>query len=344
MSGNKERQRRGLKINRRLAVLLAGPLAIAMAGGYFYFSGGHYISTDNAYLKAEKVPIASEVAGKVIAVSIKDNQRVAKGDPLFRIDPEPYRIAMERAEAKLASIHDDLKKLRADCRQKESELEKAEENVRYWSGENDRYQKLLETNTISPSRAGEIEHSLRDALKGRDAAKQALRGALASLDNKPDERLDDLPRYREAAAELDRARLDLQRTEVSAPQDGVAAHVQLAVGEYVLPGAPLFSLIDDRHVWVEANFKEGDLARVRPGQKATVEVDTYAGQKQPASVVSITPLTGAEASILPPQNASGNWVKVVQRIMVRLEFERAEDLPPLVAGMSSYVSIDTGSR
>lgn len=326
---------------KRRMLLVSGPAIIALIGAFFYITGQRYVSTDNAYLKANKTAISAEVSGKAAEVKVKDNQLVQAGDLLLAIDPEPYRIAVQQAEATLANTRTDVESMRADYLLKSAELSKAEEKVRYWNKENERFQSLLETSAVSASKAAEVKHEWQSATEERAAAKQELASALARLGGNADIPTDEHPRYREALAALEKAKLNLARTNITAPLTGTASSVTLEPGEYIAAGIPLFSIVDSQ-LWVEANYKETDLTYVRPGQKATIEVDTFPGKEWKAVVASVTPATGAEFSILPPQNASGNWVKVVQRIMVRLEFEDKESMPPMAAGMSAYVTIDTG--
>ncbi|MBI1363728.1 MAG: HlyD family efflux transporter periplasmic adaptor subunit [Proteobacteria bacterium] len=326
---------------KHMRLMLAGPATILLVGGYLYLDGDRYISTDNAYVKTDKVSIAAEISGKTLDVEAKDNTHVEKGTVLFHIDPEPFQIAVSQAEAQLANIRTEIESLRADYKQKQAEVAKTEDSIKYWKRENDRHQALLKAHTVAASQADEIFHNLQNAQKEHDAARFALAATLAQLDNNPDIATEEHPRYKVALAELEKARLNLKRTEVVAPYSGTTANVKMQPGEYVAAGVPLFSIVADNTAWVEANFKETDLTHMVAGQDAEIEIDTYGGTSWPAKVVSITPATGAEFSVLPPQNATGNWVKVVQRVMVRLEFDKNQPLPPLAAGMSANITVDT---
>ncbi len=323
--------------------LLLAIAATALIGGACVYSlGGRYVSTDNAYLKAPKISISPEVAGKVTEVLVTDNTRVKQGDLLFRIDEQPFAIALRGAEADLAGVGSDIGGLQADYQQKKAELERAEENIRYQQQEYDRYRQLMATSAVAAAKVDEAKHLLTEATKARDSALQEMMAEEARLSGNPALPAQQQPRYLQAVSAVDKAQLDLTRTTVTAPSNGIVASVTLEPGEYVTPGQPLFSLVDDSHIWIEANFKETDLTYVRPGQKAEVEVDTYPGHHWNATVASITPATGVEFSLFPPQNSSGNWVKVVQRIMVRLEIDKQDKDFPLAAGMSTLVTIDTG--
>jgi membrane fusion protein (multidrug efflux system) len=325
-------------------MVILGPLVLALLGAGFYLFTGRKVETDNAYIKADKTSISAEVQGKVIQVNVKDNMRVHKGDVLFLIDPEPFQIAVRQAEAALSSVRTEIESMRADYQQKKAELARAEESVRYRRKEYNRFRDLAARKVIPKEKGDQARYDFNAAEKERDAARQEAEADLAKLGGNPDISTEEHPRYKEARAALEKAQLDLARVKVTAPSDGVVAHVDLEPGEYTAPGLPLFTLLDDSHPWVEANFKETDLTYVRPGQPARVTVDTYPGVIWHGRVVTITPATGAEFSILPPQNSSGNWVKVVQRIMVRVELADSSANPPLAAGMSSVVSVDTGAN
>ncbi|MES2906024.1 MAG: HlyD family secretion protein [Pseudomonadota bacterium] len=328
----------------RFTLIAAGPVLLFLVGALFYLWGERFVGTDNAYIKSDKVLIAAEVSGRVTAISVKDNDRVKVGQVLFQIDKAPYEIAFAQADANLAAVKSDVEAQRATYQARIADLKSAEDNVRYQQGEYNRYAQLVKTGAGAKQRLDEAQHDRDTAVSSANAAKQAVAAVLSQLGGNPDEPLEQNARYRQAKALLDKVRLDLDRTDVKAPIDGVVANVNAVVGSYVTTALPLFSLVDDAHPWVEANFKETDLTYVRPGQPALIDVDTYPSHEWRAKVISVTPATGAEFSILPPQNASGNWVKVVQRIMVRLEFENYKGAPPLAAGMSANVDIDTRYR
>ncbi len=330
--------------SRKMTVLIFGPLALIIIGAGFYLFGDRYISTDNSYVKAEKTSISAEVSGKIIKVNVKDNSRVAKGDELFLIDPEPFQIAVSRAEANLNKVRTEIESMRSDYHQKLAELARSDESVRYRESENKRYKDLVAKDAVSKEKSDEVRFDFNAAAKDRDAVKQEVESLKAKLGGDPDIAAEKHPNFKQAKAELEKAQLDLSRVKIIAPSDGVVANVTMEPGEYTATGLPLFTLVNDRAQWIEANFKETDLTHVRPGQHAELKVDTYPGVTWDATVISITPATGSEFSILPAQNSSGNWVKVVQRIMVRLELEDSQGKPPLAAGMSTYVTVDTGAN
>jgi len=325
-----------------MAILIFGPLVLVVLGGGFYLKGDRYISTDNAYIKTEKISISTEVTGKIVKVNVSDNGRVAKGEELFLIDPQPFEIAVSRAEANLDNVQAEIESIRARYLQKRAEFDREKDTVHYREKEYNRYKGLVAKRAVSQERWNQAEYDYKAAQKNRDAALQEAQSLKAQLEGKTDSSTEDHSRYRQAKAELAKAQLDLSHVKILAPADGVAANVTLSPGEYTVAGLPLFTLVKDGRPWIEANFKETDLTHMRLGQHAEVRVDSYPGIKWDAEIVSITPATGSEFSILPPQNSSGNWVKVVQRIMVRLALLDNRGKPYLRAGMSSTVKVDTG--
>lgn len=328
-------------VRRKMAALVLGPAALIVVGVVLYLFGDRYVSTDNAYVKAEKTSISAEVSGNIIEVKVKDNSRVAKGDELFLIDPTPFQIAVSRTEANLNKVRAEIESMRSDYHQKLAELARSDESVRYRERENTRYQNLVAKNAVSKEKGDQAGFDFNAAVKDRDAVEQQVESLKAKLGGDPDIAAEDHPNFKQAKAELDKALLDLSRVTVAAPSDGVVANVTMEPGEYTAVGLPLFSIVNDRTKWIEANFKETDLTHVRPGQHAEITVDTYPGVTWNAKVVSISPATGSEFSILPAQNSSGNWVKVVQRIMVRLELDANDNDVSLAAGMSTHVEVDT---
>lgn len=327
----------------RYLLMLAVPLAILAVGVYFYAVGERYASTDDAYVQADKVSISADVSGRVVAIVVRNNQQVSAGQVLFRLDDRPYRIAVERAEAQLASARLQVEGLRATYRQKLADLSAAEDTLSYQQREFDRQRQLLATHTTPQSKFDEARHNLDNARHQVAAVQQQIANVLASLGGDPNIETDKHPLVMQAQAQLDQAELDLSHTVVAAPIDGIVAKVdQLAVGDYLNASTPAFSLVATERAWVEANFKETDLTHMRPGQTATVDIDTYPDKTFTARVESISAATGAEFSVLPAQNATGNWVKVVQRVPVRLVIGNPDKDRPLRAGMSVNVDVDTG--
>jgi membrane fusion protein (multidrug efflux system) len=329
----------------RFLLLFIVPLAAILAGAYIYLTGGRYAGTDDAYTKADMVQISADVSARVTKIEVKDNQRVKAGQVLFRLDDETFRIALEKAEAKLAHTRNDLTALQASYHQKETDLKAAQADQTYWTTEQGRQQKLAGEGFATKSIADQTRRSADMARQQVSGDQRALESIAAQLDGDPDLPIEQHASYKEALAERDQAALDLRHTVVLAPADGIVGQVpNLQVGTYLNAGTAAFNLVRTDQVWVEANMKETDLTYVRPGQNVIVTIDTYPDRQWVGKVASLSATSGSEMSVLPPQNASGNWVKIVQRIPVRIELELGKKAPPVSAGMSAVVEIDTGHR
>lgn len=320
-------------------VLLAG-VAVAL---WVLFSGGRYVETDNAYVKAVRIQISPEVSGRVAAVMVEENQLVEKGAELFRIDDEPLRIALEKADAELALIRDQIDAMRAALRQNAEEQKQEAANVEYAEREFRRQSSLVASRVAAEARLDEARTRLDVANQRVAVLRQEAGKLLADLSGNADIRAEDHPRYRMALQTRNQLELDLRRSVVLAPARGIVGRLdQIRRGGYVRAGVPALNFVGIEEIWIEANLKESQLTRVREGQPVTFTVDAYPGVRWNAKVESLSPATGAEFSILPPQNATGNWVKVVQRLPVRLAIEDDPAKPPLRMGMSAVVTIDTG--
>jgi membrane fusion protein (multidrug efflux system) len=329
----------------RKLLLLAGPAAVALAALYFYLSGGRVMATDDAVIQLARTDIASNVAGQVAEIAVRDNQKVAKGDLLFTLDERPFQIAAREAEAALANARLQIDALKATYRQRQAERQAAQDLLALRRTELARARKLAAAGIAAQAQLDQAEHAEAAARLQLAASEDAIANVAASLGGNPDIATADHPAVRQAQAALDRARLNLSYATVRAPSDGTVTKVeQLQVGDYVSAAAPLFSLMSAADIWAEANFKETELTHMRPGQSAVVEIDSYPGRKIKGRVASITPGTGSAFSLLPPENASGNWVKVVQRLAVRVALDQLPDDMPLRAGLSATVSVDTQHR
>jgi membrane fusion protein (multidrug efflux system) len=291
---------------RRL-LLISVPLVVAVAAGYFYILGGRFVATENAYIKADMVQISAQVDGPITRIVVNENEPVQRGERLFQVDPAPYRIALRQAQARLQQARSDIETLKASYRQAQEALKLAKLNAAYTEREYQRQLALARHHVASQAQRDRYRHE-RDVAKEQVAARQQdLARIRASLNGDPDIPVTQHPRYREAEAARDAAALDLQRTWVRAPFDGVAAKVP-DPGAQVTAGKPVMSLIAARGVWIVANFKETALTHVRPGQPVSIDIDTYPDHQWHGHVQSIAQATGSEFSLLPPETASGHWV------------------------------------
>ena len=321
--------------------------AIVVLGGgtYFYVTSGWYQSTDDAYAQAATVSISANVAGRVSEVEVRDNEFVHRGATLFKLDDAPFRIAVSDAAARLADTRLQIESLKSTYRQRQVELRAARDTQSYAQQQYDRQARLLASGIASQAQFDQAAHALDAARQQVANVQQQIGVALANLGGDPNIAPERHPLVAQAQAVLDRAQLNLSYTVISAPTDGVVAKVeQLQVGDTIAASAPVFALVSTRDVWIEANFKEVQLARMRPGQTATVEIDRYPGRRFSAEVTSVSPGTGSQFSLLPPENATGNWVKVVQRVPVRLQLTQVDAGFLLQAGLSANVTVDTRSR
>jgi len=323
-------------------LLVVVPLVAAVAALNWYARSARYAETDNAYVKAQVIPISAEVAGRVVEVLVKDQQHVAKGTLLFRLDPAPFQIALARAEAQLSVVRTEIETLRAEYRSTRTEAEEQAARIPFLERQMDRQARMKEKGMSREDQFDEAQNNVETAKKRLVALRERAARALAALGGSPDAPAEQHPRYREALAMRDAARLDLERTRVAAPAPGTISNLRLRPGEFAELGAAKFSLVDDSPPWIEANFKETQLTDMREGQAAQFTADAYPGVTWRARVTTIGAATGAEFAVLPPQNATGNWVKVVQRIPVRIAIQESGDRPPLRAGMTVTVSVDTG--
>jgi membrane fusion protein (multidrug efflux system) len=330
---------------RRIRWALFALLPVFLLGaGYLYLTGAATISTDDAYVEADKVGISTDVSGMVKDVDVQENQRVAKGDILFRLDDAPFRFALQRAEAQLAGVRNDIEALKASYREKQQEIALAKSDIAYYQREFQRQQTLAGSHVASQQALDTARHNLDTAQHKAAQLDQQLAQITAQLDGNPDIAIEQHPRYRDALAQRDEAARELAHTVVRAPMDGIVTQVpSLQPGQYLKAATAAFSLVATDHVWVAADPKETQLTDLRAGQQATVTVDAYPGVEWHGTVASISPAAASEFSLLPAQNTSGNWVKVVQRVPIRVRIDTGDaKLPPLRAGMSVELDVATG--
>jgi membrane fusion protein (multidrug efflux system) len=326
----------------RLPLMIGGPALAVVIALFVYLTGGRYEATDDAYVQTASVAVSSNVAGRVQELDVRDNQAVHKGDVLFRLDDEPFRIAVEEADAQLSSARLQVASLKASYKQRQAELQSAHETLTYQQREADRQERLLAAGISSQLQVDRAVHALDTARTQVAAAEQEVNAVVANLGGDANIAPDRHPMVQHAQAVLDRAKLNLSYTLIKAPSDGIVTRVeQLQVGTYISASAPVFALVVANDIWIEANFKENQLTHMRAGQKAVVHVDSYPGKKFEGSVVSVSPGTGSQFSLLPAENATGNWVKVVQRLPVRVELRQLDPEFPLHGGLSATVNVDT---
>jgi membrane fusion protein (multidrug efflux system) len=325
----------------RVLLLVLGPVLVLAVGAYVYYTGGRYVETDNAYVKADIAVVSAEVSGAIVRVEVHENQPVAAGDVLFVIDDRPYRVAFERADAQLRAVTAMIESMKAQYRQRLEELELARTDYDFAERELSRAVALAEDDLASDEAVDRARHDLDVATRRIHIVERGLEELLAQLGGSPEGDIAEQAGYQAVKAARDAAALDLERTVVRAPFDGIASKVPV-VGRFVAPGAAVMSVVASDNVWIEANYKETDLTYVCPGQPVEIRVDTYPDRAWHGRVESISQATGAEFSVIPAQNATGNWVKVIQRIPVRIAVEDVGSGPPLRTGMSTTVEIDTG--
>jgi membrane fusion protein (multidrug efflux system) len=337
--------RKPLRPTLRPLLMVGVPLLVAALGYGHYWVNEPFVATDNAYARVAKASINARISGQVVEIAVQDNQSVHKGQLLFRIDPAPLLIAVDRAEAQLGNARLRIDGLKASYRQQQAELQSARASADYDQKEFTRKKALVATDFVSRASYERAETDLKVSRQRIASIEQQIASTVVALNGNPDIAIDSHPIVREARAQLDEARLYLSYATVTAPDDGIVAKVDdLQVGNYVSSGAPAFALISAREIWVEANFRETQVTHMRPGQAATIAIDTYPDRQFKAHVSSMSPGAGSDFALLPPENATGNWVKVVQRVPVRLTLDELDPGLPLFSGTSATVRVDTGHR
>lgn len=327
---------------RRPLMFALLPVALVV-GGYFYVTGGAVMSTDNAYVQADMVGLSTDVSGIVREVSVHDNQKVAKGDVLFKLDDLQFRLAQDRAEAQIGNTRNDLVALQASYRNMQAQVEQAQKDVDFNLVNFQRQEQLIANNFTPRATFDTARNTLQGSQQKLASLNAQLAGIAANLNGSPDAPIEDHPRYKDALAARDEAARQLAHTIVRAPFAGIVTNVpSLQPGQYLAAAAVAFNIVSTDHVWIQASPKETELTYVKPEQKVTVTVDTYPGERWAGTVDSISPASASSFSLLPAENTSGNWVKVVQRIPMRVLVKNAPRKPPLRVGMSVEVNVDTG--
>jgi membrane fusion protein, multidrug efflux system len=329
----------------RWALLALLPLAL-IAGGYGYVTGGQVMSTDNAYVEADKVGVSTDVSGIVKDIDVTENQRVETGQVLYRLDPRQFQIALDSAKANLAQVALTIDAMKQDYRRMLSDIAAQQAQVALDQATYDRYATLVRTASISRANYDQARFTLELDKNKLESLRQQAQVQLARLAGNADIPVAQHPQYLQVKAQVDEAQRQLDHTVVNAPFAGIVTNVpSIAPGKYLQASMTAFYLVATDHVWVYSNPKETELTYVRPGQPVTVTVDTYPDAEWHGTIESISPAAAQEFSLLPAQNTSGNWVKVVQRIPMRVRLDTSDkNRPTLRAGMSVEVDVDTGHR
>ena len=335
-----------LRRHRRTLLLVVLPLAALLAGGIFYLNGGRYVTTDDAYVGAQKVLITPDISGKIEKVVVREGQRVNEGDVLFEIDPVPFRFAMQQAKATLDQARTTYDNLVANIKIYQQMIDLAQQAVDLKQRDVDRKATLVKSNFGSQLDLDNASNAVVTAKAQLEYLRQQISNSKTQLLGNPDLPLGQFPPYAQAKAALDQAERNLDHTVMRAPMAGTATQVdQIQLGRFVAAGTPVFSVIDTSKPWVDANLKESDFTYIAAGQPVSIDVDAFPDHVFKGTIGSLSPGTGAQFAILPPQNATGNFVKVVQRVPVRIYFDSHDkDVQKLKAGMSAYTTIDTGHR
>ena len=327
----------------RFILLVVAPVLALALGFVWWLNGGRYVTTDNSYVGAQKVLITPQVTGSIVAVHVIEGQKVKTGDPLFDIDSEPYRIALALAKGRLDAAKVAFANLKSSYVSNADQIKMGEDSVRVRQADYDRKNELATRGAGTNVDRDTSMAALIQAKQILEFVRNLQATTMVKLGGSLDASIDNFPDYIQAKAGVEDAERNLRNTKILAPIDGVATQVtQIELGRVAPAGQPVFAVVADKGLWVDANPKESDMTYVREGQPATVTVDAFPDKVWSGTICSIAPGTGAQFSILPPQNASGNWVKVVQRVPLRFCFGPGEDTSNLRAGMSAYLSIDTG--
>jgi membrane fusion protein (multidrug efflux system) len=319
------------------------PLVLIVAG-YGYVAGGQVLSTDNAYVEADKVGVSTDVSGIVKEIDITENQHVEVGQILYRLDPQQFQIAVDSANANLAQVGLTIEAMKQDYRRMLSDVAAQQAQVGLDQVTYDRYAALVPSSAISKANYDQARFTLDVDKNKLESLRQQAAVQLARLGGNPDIPVTQHPQYLQTKTQLDEAQRQRDHTVVKAPFAGIVTGVpQIAPGKYLAASTTAFYLVAADHAWVDATPKETELTHVRPGQAVTATVDTYPDAEWHGIVESISPAAAQEFSLLPAQNTSGNWVKVVQRIPMRVRLDTSDkNQPALRAGMSVVVSVDTG--
>jgi len=342
-SGGRPRSRGTRLVRYALMGGAAGLLVVG--GGWYWLTGGRYISTTDSYVQANVLALATDVSGVVDAIPVREGAHVKTGEVLFRLDPLKFQLAVDQARAAVEQTRLDLEGLKADYLQSQRNQAARQAQVQADQATYQRYAELVKTRAVPQQQYDDARYKLQADEAQLGSAQAQVKSALARLDGNPDLPITESPAYKTALAKLGEAQREMNHAVVRAPYDGVVTQVsKLQVGQYVPAGTAAFGLVGDDEFWVAVQPKETELTFARPGDPATVTVDAYPGITWHGVIESIAPATDQQFSLLPAENSSGNWVKVVQRVPVRVTLLAIKGAPPLSSGMSAEVTIDTGHK
>ncbi|HQT77842.1 MAG TPA: HlyD family secretion protein [Rhodopila sp.] len=336
-------RRRNRRKLLRYVFMTAGVVVVMVGGVIYWLSGGRWVDTDDAYVQADSMTMSTDVSGIVAAIPVHEGEHVTKGQVLFRLDPLKFQIALDNARADLSQTRLNIEAMKADYQAALRDAAAKQQQVNSDQATYNRYAALVKQHAVTQQETEDAQYKLAADQQGYDAAQSQARAQLAKLDGNPDIKVEDMPAYKQAEARLAEAEREMDHSVVRAPYDGIVTQVnKLQIGMYLGASTAAFGLVSTDHVWVEAQPKETQLTYAKAGQPVDVTFDLYPGRTWHGTVQSIAPATDQNFSLLPAENSSGNWVKVVQRIPVRVRVDLKPGDPPLRAGMSAEVDIDTG--
>ncbi len=327
----------------RWALMAGGVLAVVVGGGFYWLSGGRWVETDDAYVQADSMTVSTDVSGIVASIPVQEGEAVTKGQILFVLDPQKFQIALDNARANLAQVRLNIKSAKADYQAALRDTAAKQQQVNADQATYDRYASLVKEHAVTQQETDDARYKLAADQQAVRASESQARALLAKLDGNPDIAVEDMPSFKQAQAQVAEAEREMNHSVVRAPYDGIVTQVnKLQVGMYLGASTAAFGLVSTDHVWVEAEPKETQLTYAKNGDPVDVSFDLYPGRTWKGTVESVAPATDQNFSLLPAENSSGNWVKVVQRIPVRVRLDMKPGDPPLRAGMSADIDIDTG--
>ena len=327
----------------RWGLMAGGVLAVLIGGGFYWLSGGRWVDTDDAYVQADSMTLSTDVSGIVASIPVREGQAVTRGQILFTLDPQKFQIALDNARSNLAQIRLNIEAAKADYQAALRDTAAKQQQVNADQATYDRYAALVKQRAVTQQETDDARYKLAADQQAVRASDSQARGLLAKLNGNPEIAVEDMPSFKQAQAQVAEAEREMTHSVVRAPYDGIVTQVnKLQLGMYLGASSAAFGLVSTDHVWVEAEPKETQLTYARNGDPVDISFDIYPGRTWKGVVESVAPATDQNFSLLPAENSSGNWVKVVQRIPVRIRLDTQAGDPPLRAGMSADIDIDTG--